>query len=706
MLGKCFRAAFFICFFAGIETVAAQRDLSERFVHKVLPETVCPFYSSLGEVFDAPLNDFWRLYVFGGNYGRYKEKFMGGILFWDAPETSGGCDWSERKTCWYDDREVRDVLRRRLLQIPFDRDSRYLWSTDGSRLHVFQQRIITTNPELATKTWETLKWETPEFAKKWLHSTQDFGIGAVTASGRTVEYCSPNDYVGRAGDFGHTLEQTFVAAEPLSALRLKFYVTEESIYQLRLCERLSGRETARRVFRGKEEHADSWTTWRLDAELPPGEYLIELKNVSLEVLGETMTWQMNAKYRHPVGWYASEWNVYPDGESGINGRIGETPYERLNASMDYMLADHPDSTTVRGGLTIITHPDQTGVPVSMENRDSVSLPSTSYDLVRSGYQDALTNIRWRESYRAMMNIERFFGDPQKALEYRCRVREATDAFRRTFWNPETERYAGWIDKEGRMWDFGEVAINLMAICSNHETWKLGEVGDAEEMRDEHRRILDWIHGRREVTGDTSRGADIYAFGFAPRKNTLAYESLGLEKNHWWGGWYYNMRPEGDGRGNFGYQEENGGTNPVIGYYDIMATLALAAESGAEGSDERRRYIEEAWDRFWTAPNSMLREFAKDRFYRPTPHPVWEPNPDDLYQIYVMTLPESGMPVNAVLEGFMGIEADPDSIRVRPMLPNGVEFLGVKGVLFQGTRYQVKTRQGNMPEMTPMSIYDQ
>lgn len=688
--------------FASCEVLFAQRDPAARFVHKVRPESVRPFYSSLGESFDEPLNDYWRRFVCGGDYGQYKEKFMGGIMFWDAPETSGGCDWSERKTCWFNDPEVRGELRRRLLRIPFNRDDRYLWSTDGSRLHVFQQRIIPTNPELITKTWEVLRWETPEFARRWLHSTQDFGIGYAAADGRKTELCSPNDYVGRAGDFDNTLEQTFAAPEPTAAVFLKLMVTDRSIYRLRLCDRRTGEEIERRIFRGKEAHADLWTEWRLKRELPPGDYLVELKNVAHEVLGTTSTWQTNAKYHYPIGWYGSEWDVYPDGASGMNGRVGETPYGRLRASWDYMTADHDDSTVVRDGLTIIVRPDQTGVPVSMENRDSVSLPSTSYDLVRSGYKDAFTNLRWREAYYAMAMIERYFGDPEKAEECRARVRAAVCAFRRTFWNPETGRYVGWIDKNGDVWDYGEVAINLMAVCSNHQASEFGGIDDLEGMKAEHRQILDWIHGRREVAGDRSRGADIYAFGFAPRKNTVPYETLGLEKNHWWGGWYYTMRPEGDGRGNFGLQEENGGTNPCLSYYDVMATLAVARESGTP--EERERFIAEAWDRFYAAENSLLKEFVKDRFYRPTPHPDWEPNPDDLYQIYVMTLPESGMPVNAVLDGFMGVRVTPDEIRVDPRLPSGVEFLGVRDLLFQGTSYEIEARRGGTSRVEPMGSF--
>jgi hypothetical protein len=290
----------------------------------------------------------------------------------------------------------------------------------------------------------------------------------------------------------------------------------------------------------------------------------------------------------------------------------------------------------------------------------------------------------------MMMLEKYFGDENQAETYRKLCLEATQAFCETFWNPETGRYVGWIDIDGTVWDFGEVAINLMAIVTNHRAAKLGELTNREEMFARHRTIMDWIEGRRIVPGDVSQGEDIYFFGFAPRKNTLGYESIGLEKNHWWGAWYYDLLPDGTGMGNFGYQEENGGTNPYITYDDVLARLALAEESA--NPQARQAMIDNAWNRFYVADNSLIKEFAKDKLFRPTEHPPNKPHPDDRYQVYVMALPESGLPAKAVMDGFIGLVAAPDGLSVSPMLPSGVDWLGVQDVLYQGKVYTVKADQ--------------
>ena len=228
------------------------------------------------------------------------------------------------------------------------------------------------------------------------------------------------------------------------------------------------------------------------------------------------------------------------------------------------------------------------------------------------------------------------------------------------------------------------------IVTNHRAVKLGELPNQTEMFAQHRSIMDWIEGKRIVPGDVSQGEDIYFFGFAPRKNTLGYESIGMEKNHWWGAWYYDLIPDGTGMGNFGYQEENGGTNPYITYYDILSRLALADES--ETAQQRQAMIENAWNRFYVADNSLIKEFAKDKLFRPTEHPPNKSHPDDRYQVYVMALPESGLPAKAVIDGFLGVDATPDALSVNPMLPKGVDSLGVKDVLYQNDVYTVKAEK--------------
>lgn len=338
---------------------------------------------------------------------------------------------------------------------------------------------------------------------------------------------------------------------------------------------------------------------------------------------------------------------------------GISVLDRARLAMRYQL----DESGMRGlqhGVLVIPDPDHDGTPQPVARRAGASMPSTYYDLVRSGHKEAFVNVRFLKSLANLAALEEAAGFPGRAAALRTQLARSRDAFHRTFWNPATGRYAGWVDANGKMWDYGEVVPNLQALL-----W-------AEPPADAVRSILDWVSGRRIVSGDTSTGADIYHWGFAPRKNTLAYESLGTETNHWWGAWFWDFRPDGTGRGNFGNQEENGGTNPFIAYYDIMARL-------------KHNGPEDAWARF----QALMHDFARDQFHRPT---APDPNhPGERFKSYVLDLPEAGLPLMAVLHGFMGVNPDGVELRVQPALPPGIEFLGVTRLGFRGLRHTVETR---------------
>ncbi len=76
-------------------------------------------------------------------------------------------------------------------------------------------------------------------------------------------------------------------------------------------------------------------------------------------------------------------------------------------------------------------------------------------------------------------------------------------------------------------------------------------------------IYNWLSGEREVEGDTSQGADIYHWRFAPRSTTRR----NLDYYFW--AW---SNPEGVP---WGYQVQDGGA--VLGWthYDLMMRLKTA-----------------------------------------------------------------------------------------------------------------------------------
>ena len=136
-------------------------------------------------------------------------------------------------------------------------------------------------------------------------------------------------------------------------------------------------------------------------------------------------------------------------------------------------------------------------------------------------------------------------------------------FQKHFWNAETGRFNGWIDVEGRAYDFGFTFVNLEAI----------HYGLAS--REQARSILDWLDGKREITADTSRGADIYHWRFAPRATTRR----NIDTYVWpW------SNPE---QIPWGGQIQDGGAVLGFSFHDVLARLKT---NGPDNAWKRLREI--------------------------------------------------------------------------------------------------------------------
>ena len=144
-------------------------------------------------------------------------------------------------------------------------------------------------------------------------------------------------------------------------------------------------------------------------------------------------------------------------------------------------------------------------------------------------------------------------------------------FREYFWNDATGRFAlghahpndvdkGTVDE---IVDYGFTKYNQEAI----------ELGLASDEQTES--ILSWINGSRSVAGDTSTGADLYKYAFAPRWTTKA--------NTWQ--FWWNMTGGGEGgSGLYAWdkQIQNGGTSLQCAYYDLAAELVANGADSAFG----------------------------------------------------------------------------------------------------------------------------
>jgi hypothetical protein len=126
-----------------------------------------------------------------------------------------------------------------------------------------------------------------------------------------------------------------------------------------------------------------------------------------------------------------------------------------------------------------------------------------------------------------------------------------------FWVKRTGRFAGAIDADGVVRDYGLTFVNLEAV----------HYGLASP--DRTRSIVDWIAGRRTVEGDTSTGNDIYHWRFAPRATTLRNTDW-----YFWA-WFGDTLAWGD-------QVQDGGAALGFSYHDLSARLRVLGADDAWG----------------------------------------------------------------------------------------------------------------------------
>jgi hypothetical protein len=222
-------------------------------------------------------------------------------------------------------------------------------------------------------------------------------------------------------------------------------------------------------------------------------------------------------------------------------------------------------------------------------------------------------------------------------------------FRRTFWNEERGRFVGWIDGDGRAYDYGFTFLNLEAIARGLTTPEQAE------------RILAWIDGDRVVAGDTSVGPDIYHWRFGPRSTTRR----NIETYVW--SW---LRPEDIP---WGGQVQDGGAVLGFSYFDVLARLQ------ARGPDD-------AWLRL-EAMTEWFGEVQAAGGYRAY---YAEPGRGTLQGSGVagglgcdQEFLESVLVPHLLLEGFLGFEPTADGFRVDPHLPADWPSLTVRGIHVHG-----------------------
>jgi hypothetical protein len=331
---------------------------------------------------------------------------------------------------------------------------------------------------------------------------------------------------------------------------------------------------------------------------------------------------------------------------------GMAMLEKVRLAMDYQLEDLKG----REGLLVVDNDHNTGRPDGA--------PTNYWDNFPFGYKDAYINAYFYASLLAMAGIEEMAGQADRAQEHRQLAARVREVYSRTFWDEEKGRFIGCVDVDGKRWDLGFTFLNLEAL-----TYSLAAPGQAEA-------VLRWLDGDRIVEGDTSTGADIYYFGWAPRATTVDVAKLG--EPYWWKPIVINGVPQitvwEGGSATFGEHLENGGAIFYVSHYDVIARA-------------KHRGADDAWRRF----NAIMDEFRIDELRRDPTNNVganWKIGITGVF-------PESGLVPASFLYAFLGIDADVRGLNIRPNLPSALEYAGVRDLSFGRGLYDVQVWRNRM-----------
>lgn len=321
----------------------------------------------------------------------------------------------------------------------------------------------------------------------------------------------------------------------------------------------------------------------------------------------------------------------------------------------------------RGGVRVpwVGHDGRSGLSVAADGRKTLhpgrGVGNNYWDLLPFGGDDALATVYLYDALRRMAALERAASrhpewrlpsapapfDPRRLERLAERVRRTAG---RRFWDPKAGRFCGWRDLSGRAYDYGFTFVNLEAIHYGLAT------------PDQARRILEWLDGEREIPGDTSRGADIYRWRFAPRATTRRNVDTYV--------WAWSA-PESIP---WGGQVQDGGAVLGFSYFDVMARLATR---GPDDAWKRLRAICD-WRREVEAEGGYRAYYAK-----PGRGTLQGGGTAGGLGLDVEFL-ESVLVPAAMLHGFLGVRPEPGGVlRIAPRLPRDWPSLTVTRVHFHG-----------------------
>ncbi len=392
---------------------------------------------------------------------------------------------------------------------------------------------------------------------------------------------------------------------------------------------------------GHDGYAYSWFTQR-GWPFPTG---VDTRHLDTNALLINAAWRL-------YGWTGDKTLLTPAADTSPGaGQPNAVPAQgtllgKMRRAMQYQL------TWWNGAEEGIIHasgkegdPWHTGLP-------NKGVGSNYYDILPFGGKDAYASVQFYLSLRAMADVEQVFGDPARAAYLRRLMPQARAAFNQTFWlehkgnGDGASRYAGAIDANGTVRDYGFTFLNTMAM----------EAGLASPAQ--AKAIYDWLDNGVSVGPGGEKNRDIYAkWKFGARSSTIY--------NPDW--WAYSV-----GKWPWNDQLQNGGADLYEAGYDIIARARCLGPDAAwqRYTAMLTRYAEP--DRL--SGGGILGDGAKVQGGDSGAGSVG---------IMYSEFPECGVAASSFLYAFLGVEVGVDGLRLTPRVPTSLRSVRAENIAFRG-----------------------
>lgn len=320
--------------------------------------------------------------------------------------------------------------------------------------------------------------------------------------------------------------------------------------------------------------------------------------------------------------------------------------------------------------------------MGMIMKSGVGIGNNYWDLLPFGGKDTYATIRYYSSLNKMAALESEirkhpeWNIPSGSLafspeELALHAREVKEMGNRIFWNSDTMRFVACIDESGEKHDYGFTFLNLEAVFYDFATQEHAGA------------IMDWICGDRVVSQDTSQGADIYHWCFAPRATTLR------NTDYYYWAW---RNPESIP---WGGQVQDGGAVLGFSYHDLMARLKI---KGEENSWNRLKEIIAWFDEVQEAGGYRA-------FYNGKREGTLQGGGTAGGLGLDHEFTESVLVPQIILDGFLGFAPRGDGFYINPRFPPEWPEIAIDRIYFHGVILEIKatvhsikiTRKGDYSE---------